>query len=143
MTYATVSDVEDRMGQTVDVFGTARVSSLLALSSALVGQVIGDRTYDEGEIPAIVRAVTVSVVERALRNPEGVTQQTAGPFSVSRPADAVGLKLTPEERDALQAVIGRAGIVSIRTPVTDAFLSVSRAIGSCRSTDQISESDGF
>lgn len=142
MTYASVADVETRLGRQLTPAEYNQAAALLVTASALVGTVIGNRVYDDDEIPAVVRGITVSVVDRVIRNPEWMTQQAAGPFSGSRSVAHVGLRLTTDERAALASVIGRAGVVSVRTPVSAAYLSASRALGSCRGTDQLEESDG-
>lgn len=90
-TLATVDDLERRLDQTI----TARdqAEALLEYASALIRGYTG-RTYvdDDGDLvdplPDGVTQVCVEMVFRAITNPAGVTQDTAGPFSVSFGSDA-------------------------------------------------------
>lgn len=88
---ATVGDLQDRLGESIT--DTAQADALLDYASALVRAYTG-RTYvdDDGNLvdplPDGVVQVTVEMVFRAVTNPSGVTQDTAGPFTVSFGADA-------------------------------------------------------
>jgi hypothetical protein len=84
-TLADLSDLEQRLGDEVD--DAAQAEALLRYASSLV------RAYKrqtwvnaDGELEGVpdgVAEVTVEMVYRALSNPQGVTQDTTGPFSVS------------------------------------------------------------
>lgn len=99
---ADIDDVTVRAPELAD--GPAvQVGALLADASALVRAVAGKTWVDEHgdltEMPDGVVGVVAAVVVRALRNPQGVTQETTGPFNVSYgPAAADRLFLTKAER---------------------------------------------
>ena len=139
--FATLTDVEDRFGRLLTESEVRRASSLIDLAAALVSLHIGGRTYADDEVPDIVRSVTVSVIERGLRNPEGFQQHTAGPFSYTRQQSWGGVWLTDDEKGALNLVIGRAGVVSVRTPATDAFLEAVSVFGESYVGDESDEGD--
>lgn len=142
-TYATVIDVESRLGRDLTEVEYARAESLLDMAQGLISLVVGGRVYATDEVPAVVKAVAVSVVERGLRNPEGLQQESAGPFSRNRMVGYGGLYLTAEEKALLLSVINRANVVSLRTPVTGAYLEAVSVFGDGYSTtDESDEGDG-
>jgi hypothetical protein len=120
---ATVDDLETWLGQAVAV---ARADAILAAASTLVRSHTGRAWTDadgEWEDTAtdlqqqIVREVTVRVAARVYTNPYGTTQETTGPFSRAVAAwSAMGMALTPDEREALPASIGGGipGLSSVR-----------------------------
>jgi len=62
--------------------------------------------------PDIVRVITLRVAERAIRNPDGLSSETAGDYSYQRNgvgADG-GLFLTPWEISVLRKATGRNGL---------------------------------
>lgn len=87
--FATITDLEDRLGRTVPDIGQAE--ALLRYASQLVRGYARRHGIDLGtaEEPRDgVVEVVVEMVYRAISNPQGVTQDTAGPFSVSFGSDA-------------------------------------------------------
>lgn len=102
---ATVDDLTDWLGE--DVSNPGRAEAILAAASTLVrtrtgrswvdadGVKLEDVTEDDFEA---VKTVVVQVAARVWLNPQGRTQQSAGPFSESIAAWAsLGLSLTEDE----------------------------------------------
>lgn len=139
--YASQGDVEDRLGRDFTEAEVNRTASLLDYATAVVGAFIGGREFADGEVPALVQAVTVSVVERGLRNPNGFQQESAGPFSHSMPTGWAGSALTKDEKDMLSMYMGRYGIVSVRAPVTDAYLEAVETFGTSFTSGESEDAD--
>lgn len=99
---ATLADVEDRLG--ADVGNEAQAESLLAYASAVVRAYTRTTYIVDGVlvVPDGVRSVVVEMVYRALSNPQGVTQEATGPFSVSYGSQAgQRLYLTAADKQVL------------------------------------------
>lgn len=110
---ATIDDVTARLGTMPDL---AMAAAFLDDASELVRAETGRDWVDEaGELvdplPPSVVVVTARAAARALRNPAEVTQQTAGPFSVTHPS---GVYLTRAEQKIL-ARVGRPQIGTLST----------------------------
>lgn len=105
---ADVSDVVALFGAgtAVDIDQT---EMLLRLASARVRAYTGCTWTNEAgtalvDVPDGVTELVAAVVVRALQNPRGVTQETAGPHSVSYGSDAASrVYLTAGDRDLLDA----------------------------------------
>lgn len=69
-------------------------------------------------VPETAKGVVLGIAARALANPEGVTGETVGAYSVQRPA--AGVYLLRGERTALKALAGRGGAFTIDPTPTDA-----------------------
>jgi len=65
----------------------------------------------------------LTVAARAYSSPTTATMETAGPFSVQRPAG--GVYLTRTERQALKTLAGRGGAFSIDPTPADALQGLS------------------
>jgi hypothetical protein len=105
---ATIEDLETRLGQSVSDAGQAQ--ALLDYASALIRGYCGELWVDEDDaltdLPDGVAQVCVEMVYRAVTNPGGVTQDTAGPFSVSFGSDAAQrIYLTKSDK----IILGRRG----------------------------------
>lgn len=120
---ANVDDLEAALGAEVD--NEDQATSLLERASAIV-RAYARKTWlnaDETEledVPADIPGVVVSMVERATRNPTGVTQEQeqAGPFARSRSfgTDASQrLYLTRSDKLVIGAAAGTAGLGTIST----------------------------
>lgn len=104
---ATIGDVE--IIGAGGVSDPAQTEALLRLASARVRAYTGCTWVDESGsldgVPDGVAEVVASMVVRALQNPRGVTQETAGPFNVSYGTDAASrVYLTATDRALLDAV---------------------------------------
>lgn len=105
---ATIAALEARLGgHQLDQGEAIQAESLIAYASAVIRGYTG-RTYvdDDGELidplPDGISEVAVEMVFRAITNPAGVTQDTAGPFTVSFGTDAAQrIYLTGSDRTIL------------------------------------------
>src|SRR5699024_9451631 len=75
---ATIDDLETRLGDRVE--NSSQAEWMLRHASGLV-KAYCRRDWDDGDIPDGARTVTVEIVFRAVTNPEGATQDSAGSFS--------------------------------------------------------------
>lgn len=113
---ATISQLANRLGETIT--NESQAQALLDYASALVRAETGlDYLDDDGALvdplPSGVAEVTVEMVFRAVTNPAGVTQDTAGPFTVSFGSDAAQrIYLTKADRKILR---GAGGLSTIST----------------------------
>lgn len=64
-------------------------------------------------LPGTASAVVLSVAARAYSNPQGITAETVGPYTVQRPQSASGLYLTKAERRSLKLLAGRGGAFAV------------------------------
>lgn len=114
---ATLEDLEARLGQPVPADQETRALALLDDASALVRAVARRSWIEDGEladVPTAVVGVVANVAARAFRNPDGVTQDTAGPFTVSYgPLAAERLFLTRGEREILSRFTRNIGTISL------------------------------
>lgn|SRR5690606_2766567 len=112
---ATVADLEARLGREFDETETARATALLEDASALVRDVAGKTWIDpETEellpVPGSIRWVVLRAAERAVRNPEGFSAESAGDYSYQRTGVQPGIYLTEGEERAIRRAIGKAGL---------------------------------
>lgn len=97
--YASVEDVEQRLGETP--CDREQTESLIRYASALIEGYTG-RSWVPDDVPEPVRVVCVEVVLRTLMNPAGVSQDTAGPFNSSYGSEAPQrMFLTKSDRTVL------------------------------------------
>lgn len=115
---ATVEDLEVALGAPVPDEDQALY--LLRRASAIVRAYAG-RTWldDDGEladVPDDIPDLVVGMVERATRNPDGLTQQSSGPFSRSWGADAAHrIYMTRDEKMVIKASVGALPLGTIST----------------------------
>ena len=117
---ATIIDLEDRLGAPVPSGLAPQAYARLRDASAIVRAYAGvswlDDNGDLGDGPDGVVGVVASMVERASRNPDGVMQETAGPFNRSFGATAAErLYMTKAERMVVRAAAGRSSIGTLST----------------------------
>jgi len=89
--YATVEDLEATWHPLSDA-DKAVATTLLNYASILIRQAFPDidsRMDASEDLTDLVRFVCIEMVKRAMRNPDGYTYQTVGPFSFQR--DTKGL----------------------------------------------------
>lgn len=121
MALITVSFLEDRIGSVSDATKaqariddvSAEVVDYVALFDNDSDDPIGQDSWDESTTPASVQAVVARVVERALTNPYGVTQEGLGDHQWSFPSGASGATLGPKDRRQIRRAIGRLGMVEV------------------------------
>jgi hypothetical protein len=130
--FATAADVEAELGRALDsARDVQRVEWLLDKASLLIRSETGATWVDDdneldgsaSDEPAqaldTFQHVATSVVARCVRNPTGVTEEAAGPFSQSFEENASGVYLTKTELAMLAAVVTSAGSVGgLRTVST-------------------------
>lgn len=117
---ASLTDLEDRLGAPVASSLAAQAYARLRDASAIVRAYAGvSWTDDDGnleDVPDGVVGVVASMVERASRNPDGVTQETAGPFNRSFGSTASDrLYMTKSERMVVRSAAGRSAIGTLST----------------------------
>lgn len=118
---ATVADLEDLLGESIESGTTVRVGLLLAHASEIVRSYAGvtwlnDDEDDVEDVPAQIPTVVASMVERATSNPLGITQESAGPFSRSFGADASQrIYMTKQERAIVRAAVGVSAVMTMGT----------------------------
>lgn len=113
---ATIEDLQVRIGVDVPMDDVDQAGQLLRYASALVRGWTGRTWVDDGgdlvDVPLSVIDVVVEIVHRSVVNPDGATQQTAGPFSVSFGRDAAQrMFLTRSDKTILAGLdgVGAAG----------------------------------
>lgn len=112
---ATVADLEARLGRTFDEPELSRIVALLDDASALARDVAGKTwidpdTGDLQPVPGSVRWVVLRAAERAVRNPDGFSSETAGNYSYQRTGVEPGVYLTEGEERAIRRALGKTGL---------------------------------
>lgn len=112
---ADITDLEARLGREFDAAESARVLALLDDASALVRDEAATTWIDPvtallTAVPGSVRAVVLRSVERAVRNPQGFSAESAGDYSYQRTNVEPGVYLTETERQIVRKAIGRTGL---------------------------------
>lgn len=120
---ASLDDLEDRLGRTLDGGELARAHAALADASVLVRAAAGrswlDSTTGElTEVSDLAVSVTLSAAKRAVDNPDGYVSERIGDYSYTRasaPAggEVGGVYLTEEERMALRGLRGAGGLATL------------------------------
>jgi hypothetical protein len=112
---ADVGGLEARLGRTFEGAEATRVIALLDDASSLVRDVAGKDWIDPDTgalepVPGTVRATVLRAVERAVRNPEGFSAESAGDYSYQRTGVQPGIYLTEAEEKAIRRAIGKSGL---------------------------------
>lgn len=104
MSYATASDVADRLGRDLTPSENRMVWPLLDDATALIDSQVS------GPSAVVACAICAAMVLRVLRNPEGRQQLRIDDLSVTHAAEAASglLRLLPHELKALQATASHA-----------------------------------
>lgn len=117
---ATIADLEDRLG-TIDSSDIPVLEARLADASAIVRAYAGQTWLNDAgtalaDVPPDIPGIVATMVERAVRNPSGVTSEQAGPFGRSFGADAAQrLYLTKAERAVIRAAVGVSSVSPLAT----------------------------
>jgi hypothetical protein len=117
---AAVEDVTDRLAtdNIDDAVVRRQIEARISDASARVRAYGGTpaREWTEDTVPEDVRGVVAGMVERAARNPGGVTQEQAGPFGRSFGSDAAArIYLNRDEKEIIAQAVGRLRIGTIST----------------------------
>lgn len=116
-TLASIEDLQARLG-TID--DPVQAEARLGDASEIVRAYAGEDWLDDGgnleEVPDQIAGVVAQMVERAARNPGGVVQETAGPYSHSfGPEAAARLYLTKLDKLVIRNAVGRGQVGTIST----------------------------
>jgi hypothetical protein len=112
---ASVADLEARLGRVFLGAEVPRAVALLDDASALARDVAGitwiDPVTDELlTVPGSVRWAVLRAAERAVRNPEGFSSESAGDYSYQRTGVQPGVYLTEGEERAIRKSRGKTGL---------------------------------
>lgn len=97
---ASVHDLVDRLGREIDDAERARAEAALADASALVREEA--RQEWAAGAPAAVEAVVLTAALRVMRNPEGISSETIGPYSYRRREQDVDVYLSEAEKNIVR-----------------------------------------
>lgn len=112
---ADVTALEARLGREFTEDETPRAEALLEDASALVRDVAG-RTWIDPDtellepVPGSIRWVVLRAAERAVRNPDGFSSESAGDYSYQRTGVEPGVYLTEGEERAIRRAVGKTGL---------------------------------
>jgi hypothetical protein len=93
MGHATITDVETVLLRELTDPETDLASKMLMVAAGMLRQRVPgleDRMTTDLDFADRVNYVESKAVARALRNPEGITYETIGPFAAQRPQQSVG-----------------------------------------------------
>lgn len=116
---ATVDDLERLLGG--DVNNPEQAEVRLRQASAIVRAYARQTWLDDAGtalegVPDDIPDIVTGMVERASRNPDGLTSETTGPFARSFGADAAQrLYLTAADKLVIRAAVGSTGIGTLST----------------------------
>lgn len=112
---ASVTDLEARIGREFSDAELSRIYALLDDASALARDVAGKTWIDPVTeellpVPGSVRWAVLRAAERAVRNPQGFSSESAGDYSYQRTGVEPGVYLTEGEEKAILRSLGRSGL---------------------------------
>lgn len=112
---ADVSALEIRLGRSLEGAEVGRAVALLDDASALVRDVAGKDWIDPVtgallSVPGTIRATVLRMVDRAVRNPDGFSAESAGDYSYQRTGVQPGIYLTDAEEKAIRRALGKSGL---------------------------------
>ena len=129
---ATVDDIAARAPD-LQLDDTTQAEALLSDASALVRSYAGCTWVDDegnlADVPEGLPGIVAMIVIRALRIPEGVTQETIGNYSVSYAPNATDrLYLSRADKAFLRRISGRGGAYSISTYGPVGYLGIAEDV---------------
>jgi hypothetical protein len=112
---ATIPELEARLGRVLTGAELERAEALLDDASALVRDVAGKTWIDPDTgllepVPGSIRWVVLRAAERAIRNPQGFSSESAGDYSYQRTGVEPGVYLTEGEEKAIRKATGKKGL---------------------------------
>ncbi len=128
MAFATVGDVETRLGRELTETETNQIESLIDGATAIVTQAAGrdDAWADsfgdgsgETPLPQIIKTVTIELVARVADNPSTLKSiaETVGSYQVSKTyGDVVGFELTQAEKMMVSRAANGSTVTSVHMP---------------------------
>lgn len=126
--FATVADIETRLGRDLTDPEIGQVSALLTLVTALIADAVGrddDWAATLSPVPAIVKVVAIEAVVRILQNPSGATsvQEALGEYSHAERYESggygYGLYLSKAEELLLRRLYATSGSVRVASLAND------------------------
>jgi hypothetical protein len=126
---ADVGALEVRLGRTFTGTEASRAIALLEDASSLVRDVAGKDWIDPVTgallpVPGTIRATVLRMVERAVRNPEGFSAESAGDYSYQRTGVQPGIYVTEGEERAIRRALGKTGLWNLSTTRNEEALTV-------------------
>lgn len=116
---ASVDDLEQLLGEVVanPVQADARLAQASELVRAYAGiDWLNAEGTDVENVPGAIPGVVAGIVERASRNPDGITQENAGPFGRSFGSDAASrIYLTDADKRIIRYAAGTGALGVIGT----------------------------
>lgn len=114
----TTTQFETRTGRTLTATQATQVEALITDASALVVDIVGDADITDPwtvvTVPASIVPVVVSMVRRAMDNPNGYSQESIGNYSYSiGSGTTAGLFANKDEVRAIRKAAGSSGIASL------------------------------
>lgn len=120
--FASLADLDARRPGGVTDRETARAWAAIIDASALVRSVANGKTWVNDaqalvDVPAIeiLRAVVCAAARRALDNPDGVSSETLGAYSVALANSSGDVYLTQNEARQVRKAAGLTGVFTIAT----------------------------
>lgn len=119
--FASVADLEARLGldpQTLAGGELARARAALADASALVRLESGQTWVDDAgalTAPDALIRVVLAAAQRNYTNPDGVVQESVGPFARRLSDQSTGVYLTKAELDIVRRFRPASGLWTLRT----------------------------
>jgi len=121
--FATVSDVESRLGRELTDAETDQIEWVLALVTSLIADAGGIAAADFDPVPAYFKVLCVEKCVVALSNPTGLAAQseTLGAYSYSNTfprnaGDSIGVFLNDHELRYVRQIANNAVSASVRVP---------------------------
>lgn len=111
MALAETTDVEALLLRSLTDTEMPFVSRLLGMAGHMVMRHLG-LTAEPATIPQDLAYVTAELVARLMRNPDGLTSETLGPYNYQRPS--VQFTITPDLAGVLSRYAGTNGMGMIR-----------------------------
>lgn len=135
--FASLSDLDARRVGGVSDRESARAWAAIIDASALIRSVANGKTWatDAGDtlvdVPDILVAITCAAARRALDNPDGVTSESLGQYSVSLANSSGDVYLTTAEQGQVRKAAGLTGMFVIATTRDSRNLGLDTANVTC------------
>lgn len=117
--FASVEDLEARMGDVDDARAQAALDDASAFIRAEAGKDWAIEDALDDDVPDVIVAITLKAARRALENPEGVTKESVGTYSVGYANSSSDVYLSSEERRLIRRAAGKSGLWTQATTRSD------------------------
>ena len=120
MALLTVAELEARYG-TVDAVAAAahiddvgaEIVDYVTILDTDADNLISPALWTSATVPDAIKGVVARVVNRALRNPLGVTGEQLGDHNMQMPGAMSGGTLAPKDRRIIRRAVGRLGVSTV------------------------------